>query len=58
MFRADACKPGKDEAFSANRFGDTMGYSEGLWTPEATTLNQAKYNTDVFDKAFPNPHGG
>jgi cyclopropane-fatty-acyl-phospholipid synthase len=24
--------------------GDTMGYSEGLWTPEATTLNQAKYN--------------
>ena len=21
-----------------------MGYSEGLWTPEATTLNQAKYN--------------
>jgi cyclopropane-fatty-acyl-phospholipid synthase len=24
--------------------GDTMGYSEGLWTPETTTLNQAKFN--------------
>jgi cyclopropane-fatty-acyl-phospholipid synthase len=24
--------------------GDTMGYSEGLWTPATTTLNQAKYN--------------
>jgi cyclopropane-fatty-acyl-phospholipid synthase len=25
--------------------GDTMGYSEGLWTPKTTTLNQAKYNS-------------
>jgi cyclopropane-fatty-acyl-phospholipid synthase len=24
--------------------GDTVGYSEGLWPPDATTLNQAKFN--------------
>jgi len=24
--------------------GDTVGYSEGLWTPDTTTLDQAKFN--------------
>ena len=24
--------------------GDTVGYSEGLWTPDTRTLNQAKFN--------------
>jgi cyclopropane-fatty-acyl-phospholipid synthase len=24
--------------------GDTVGYSEGLWAPDTTTLNQAKFN--------------
>jgi cyclopropane-fatty-acyl-phospholipid synthase len=24
--------------------GDTVGYSEGLWTPDTKTLNQAKFN--------------
>ena len=24
--------------------GETVGYSEGLWTPDTRTLNQAKFN--------------
>jgi cyclopropane-fatty-acyl-phospholipid synthase len=31
-------------ALFEHMLGDTVGYSEGLWLPETTTLNQAKFN--------------
>src|SRR5579864_4981535 len=31
-------------ALFEHMLGDTVGYSEGLWTPDTTTLSQAKFN--------------
>jgi cyclopropane-fatty-acyl-phospholipid synthase len=31
-------------ALFEHALGETVGYSEGLWTPETKTLNQAKFN--------------
>jgi cyclopropane-fatty-acyl-phospholipid synthase len=31
-------------ALFEHMLGDTVGYSEGLWTPDTKTLNQAKFN--------------
>jgi cyclopropane-fatty-acyl-phospholipid synthase len=35
---------GMHPALFEHMLGETVGYSEGLWTPETKTLNQAKYN--------------
>ncbi len=34
-----------DPVLFEHMLGETVGYSEGLWTPQTRTLNQAKYNT-------------